>query len=248
VPHVSTAQIADGGPDVVAQARTGTTYVCAADPDEVLRIGLTLLLARHEHVVLCLGRRSVLADALEQQLFDDVLGRLSVFGVLDVACAPEAVERSALVERLARALHEHYLDEYRGHTPHQPSHVEWDDLADRFKADNREQAEHIGVKLARIDAAIVPATPGLPEFTLRDAEVELLAELEHERWMAHRRRAGIEAAQDSVDLAHPDMRGWNAGLTEEAKEKDRMFIRSLPALLAAEDLAIVRRTAGGAAS
>jgi len=27
-----------------------------------------------------------------------------------------------------------------------------------------------------------------------------------------------------------------------------MFIRSLPALLAAEDLAIVRRTAGGAAS
>ena len=237
VPHVDPAQLSTvESASSVAHARTGTTYVCGPDPDEVLRLGLNLLLAGHEHVVLCLDRRSVLADALEERLFDDVLGRLSVFGVLDAACNPEVLERSALVERLARALHERYLEEYRGQTPRQPSHVEWDDLADRFKADNRAQAEHIGVKLAAINAAIVPATPGLPEFSLGAAEVERLAELEHQRWMVNKN-----------DPAHPDMRAWNDGLSEAAKEKDRMFVRGLPALLADEDLAIVRRTEPGPA-
>jgi hypothetical protein len=36
------------------------------------------------------------------------------------------------------------------------------------------------------------------------------------------------------------MLDWDAGLTENAKEKDRMFVRGLPALLESEGLAIVR--------
>jgi hypothetical protein len=36
------------------------------------------------------------------------------------------------------------------------------------------------------------------------------------------------------------MLDWDAGLSENAKEKDRMFVRGLPTLLEVEGLAIVR--------
>jgi len=220
-----------------------TIYVSAVDPNEVLRRGLRLLLSGADRVVLCLGRRSAVADALEQRLFDDVLGRLIVFGVLDAACDPKLLERGALVEQLARALHAHYLLRYAGNTAAQESHVPWEELAERYRADNRAQAEHIGTKLAAINAVVVPAALELPPFTLSegpDGEVETLARMEHERWVEVKRKAGVIYGEERTDRTHPDMLGWDEGLTDEAKEKDRMFVRGLPALLEAEDLAIVR--------
>lgn len=225
----------------------GTVYISADEPDGVLRTGLGVLLAGHPRVVLCLGRRSLVADALEQRLFDEIGGRLAVFGILDAACDPALLERSALIERLARALHARYLAEYVGGPSVQASHKPWEELDERFKEDNREQAEHIGVKLAAINAVIVPAASGLPAFALRDgggdSEVERLAVMEHERWMTGKGRADVRYGEHRTDTTHPDMRPWNDGLSDEAKEKDRMFVRNLPALLAAEDLAIVRLAA-----
>ena len=235
----------DGAKTLSAPA--GCTFVCSANPDEVLRVGLQLLLAGHGHVVLCLGRRSLLAGALEERLFDRVGGQLTVFGILDAACDPARLERSALVEQLARALHAKYLREY-GMARTQPSHEPWETLSEHYKTDNREHAEHIGSKLADISAVIVPSTPGLPEFSLDNADIEQLARMEHERWMAGKQRAGVGYGEQLTPATHPDMRGWDDGLTPEAKEKDRMFIRNLPALLADEDLAIVRLTSDSSAT
>jgi len=221
----------------------GTVYVSASDANDVLRRGLRLLLAGNDRVVLCLGQRSGLADALEQRLFDDVHGRLAVFGVLDAACDPALLERGALVEKLARAMHARYLVEYAGSSPAQDSHLPWEQLDERYRADNRAQAEHIGTKLAAIDAVIVPAASNLPPFTLtggQHGDVEKLARMEHDRWMAARRQAGVTYGEERTADTHPDMLDWDAGLTEEAKEKDRMFVRGLPALLEAEGLTIVR--------
>jgi hypothetical protein len=223
----------------------GSTYVCTTDADDVLRVGLNLLLAGHPRVVLCLGRRAALAGALEQKLFDRVGGQLSVFGILDAACDPDRLASNALIEQLARALHAHYLREYGG--AGQASQVAWDTLEDRFKDDNREQADDIGAKLASIQALIVPAAPGLPTFSLTDDEVEKLAELEHDRWVENKRRAGIVHGAERTATTHPDMLAWDT-LDEGVKEKDRMFVRGLPALLEAEDLAIVRRAGGGGSS
>jgi hypothetical protein len=124
---------------------------------------------------------------LEQRLFDDVQGRLAVFGDLDAARDPALLERGALVGQLARAVHARYLVEYAGSSPAQDSHVRWEQLDERYWADNRAQAEHIGTKLAEIDAVIVPAAPDLPPFTLAEGpqgDVEKLARMEHDRWMA----------------------------------------------------------------
>jgi hypothetical protein len=224
-------------------APSGVTYVCGSDADEVLRIGLHLLLHGHPRVVLCLDRRSALAAALEKRLFDRVLGQLSVFGILDAACNPDHLERSSLVEQLARALHAHYLQEYGQPDSGHASHVPWTELDERFRADNREQAEDIGTKLAAIDAIIVPSASGLPAFVPSDDEVEKLAEMEHVRWMADKTRTGIVHGPQRSETTHPDVLPWTE-LDEGVKEKDRSFVRRLPALLAAEDLAIVRRARG----
>ena len=170
-------------------------------------------------------------------------GRLAVFGVLDAACDPALLERGALVERLARAMHAHYLVGYAGNSPGQDSHVPWDQLEERYRADNRAQAEHIGTKLTEIDAVIVPAAPDLPPFTLTEGpqgDVEKLARMEHDRWMAARKQAGVTYGEERTARTHPDMLDWDAGLSENAKEKDRMFVRGLPTLLEVEGLAIVR--------
>jgi hypothetical protein len=234
--------------DASVDRSAGTVYVSASDVNDVLRRGLRLLLTGSDRVVLCLGQRSGLADALEQRLFDDVQGRLAVFGVLDAACDPALLERGALVEKIARAMHARYLVEYAGGSPAQDSHVPWEELAERYRADNRAQAEHVGTKLAEIDAVIVPAAPNLPPFAFAegsDGEVEKLARLEHDRWMAARRRDGVTYGEERTARTHPDMLDWDAGLAETAKEKDRMFIRGLPALLEAEGLAIVRLPSAG---
>jgi len=58
--------------------------------------------------------------------------------------------------------------------------------------------------------------------------------------MAARKQAGVTYGEEWTARTHPDMLDWDAGLSENAKEKDRMFVRGLPALLEVEGLAIVR--------
>lgn len=57
--------------------------------------------------------------------------------------------------------------------------------------------------------------------------------------MAVKHRAGVGYGPERTATTHPDMLDWDE-LGEDVKDKDRMFIRKLPALLAADDLAIVR--------
>jgi hypothetical protein len=64
--------------------------------------------------------------------------------------------------------------------------------------------------------------------------------MEHKRWM-RAREAEHTAARQQGPITHPDHRDWDDGLSEDAKEKDRGFVRNLPELLTAEGLAIVRR-------
>ena len=70
----------------------------------------------------------------------------------------------------------------------------------------------------------MPAAPSLPTFSLTDDEVEKLAELEHNRWMENKLRAGITHGPERTAQAHPDMLGWDE-LDEGVKDKDRAFIR-----------------------
>ena len=120
--------------------------------------------------------------------------------------------------------------------------VPWDDLDEDFKEANRAQAAHIGVKLAAMGCDLLPLTDWAAEsFTLREEEVDRLAEMEHERWVEERRRAGWTLGpRDDVRRRTPNLVGWSE-LSEDMREYDRVFVRGLPRFLASAGFQIGRR-------
>jgi hypothetical protein len=79
------------------------------------------------------------------------------------------------------------------------------------------------------------------KFSWQTEEVEWLARVEHERWVAQRELSGwqFHAVRDDAKKLHPDMIPY-AELAEERKELDRAAVRDLPALLAQAGFALRR--------
>jgi hypothetical protein len=148
---------------------------------------------------------------------------------------------TAMRERIARAIHEKYRRDQQGRKPaSDPAMQPWERLAEHLKESNRRQAEHIPVKLRAIGRTMAPAKerPAITAFT--PEEVELLAELEHERWVAERRAAGWTAGpRDPERKTTPYLVPW-ADLAEEIREYDREAVRGIPDFLAGAGLEIRR--------
>ena len=150
---------------------------------------------------------------------------------------------SRVVEQLARAWHASYLDacQDRGEPLFsRPSLRPWDELAAEYRASNRDQAEHVGEKLAALGCVLVPAFNSSLAFEFRDeGEVMLLAHMEHERWMRERQRQGFQWGPVRTGRRHPDMVAWE-DLSDEAKEKDVEIVREIPRILAQAGFQVLR--------
>lgn len=151
-----------------------------------------------------------------------------------------------VAERLARAWHEVYLEERRrlGSTPDlDPLTVEWGDLPDGVRSAGCDRAVHVGAKLAALGYALVLVEGGAPEpAVLTDAEVDLMAQMEHDRWVEQRRRAGWSLGpHDARAKTNPNMVPWQQ-LAPEAREHLRLSERALPAVLVRARLRVVRRS------
>jgi len=146
---------------------------------------------------------------------------------------------------VARAIHEEYLENERdaGETPETNSSMRpWSELPNRLKDSNIRQAENIWKMLHRIHCTIgLSSGTQEPLFVFTDNEVELLAEMEHERWVDERVRKGwvYVKNRDDMQKIHDCILPW-ADLTGEQRQKDRNVIRALPAILAKVYLKIVR--------
>jgi len=227
------------------RGEAGTTYVCLPDTDSVVIRALRLVRTDGSAVVACLPSRSVFARTLtgptSSRLFDDLFCRLSVFGILDESCRPERVQ-SDPTDGLARAIHARYVEMCRAAGDIEgtnPSIVPWADLPDHLRRSSFAQANHIGVKMAALGCVIVPAAADIVEFSYRDREVETLAELEHQRWVAERTAAGFIYGPVRKEREHPDLVDWDQ-LGGPAKAKDRDSIEFLPTLLARAGFRILR--------
>lgn len=166
-----------------------------------------------------------------------------VFDVLERACQPEFV-LNGTIELLAQAIHATYVRErlaapgpagggaLRG----------WEELPESTKESNRAQAADVGTKLAAVGCGIQAWTDWTgdgPAFTA--AEIETMAELEHERWCRERRAEGWTAGptRDDARKVTPYLVPW-AELAEDVKDYDRNAVRSLPELLTSAGYEIVR--------
>jgi TrkA-N domain/RyR domain len=195
-------------------------------------------------VIVCTIGRSSVAYLLNQSA-SGMLANVEGFSLLDRVCRPEVLLNGRR-ETLAQAIHADYARRRReqGASPDDPALAVWEVLPEALRASNRAQAADLGNKLRTVGCELVPATdwdpPPLP-FT--EAEVEHLADLEHQRWEAERRQDGWHLApvRDPVRKLSPYLVPWE-DLPEEIKDLDRDAIRALPTFLARAGFAIVRRT------
>ena len=148
-------------------------------------------------------------------------------------------------EKIAQAIHRKYIEQRKQGSkcnPDDPSLKEWNELAEALKESNREQADHIAVKLRAAGLwfrKIIPGTPISPDLKERlETMLEELAKSEHDRWVAEKRRQGwISAAstaresRNDLFFLHNCIFRWEQ-LTDEIRDLDRVPVRNIPGFLA----------------
>ena len=237
----STCHVVCGDVSVPAGAGECTVFICLEDYEKSLREGLDIARATAGsrcRVVICVPESSLFVETLAVHggLLDDGAGRLSVFEVLQEVCA-SAIRTDDFAEQFARSIHQAYVDAEtaKGATPAtNPSMVPWERLPEDLRRANIDQGADISAKLEAIGAFVAPesgAEAG-PGFSFENQEIELLAQLEHERWVRARVSQGWTYGEkrDNDLKIHPDLVSW-AVLPEGEREKNRDEIRAIPGVL-----------------
>ena len=198
--------------------------------------------------VVCLNQQNFLAEIIDddfQPIIMDKIGLpehepIEYFECLDETISIDVVVNEAL-DALARTLHNAYLNTQlaNGVSPvGNASLVPWSELPVHKKKANQHAAAHMDVKLRIANCVALAADAPEAEvvFPPDDLMMELLAQLEHRRWMADKHLAGYSYGEqrDEDRMLHPDLIPWEQ-LTEADKEKDRANIRQIPRLLKLQD-------------
>jgi uncharacterized membrane protein len=104
----------------------------------------------------------------------------------------------------------------------------WNELPEEFKESNRAQAREIGEKLAIIGCLMVPAFDSTLDFAFDDEELQLLARLEHQRWLTERTAQGFEHGPARDGRRRPDLVPWER-LSDEARAMNIEAVQRIPA-------------------
>jgi hypothetical protein len=209
-------------------------YICYDDEQQALRSALSALPLWHGGPGSLVVRLNELSEHAVYfpagPLFDDLGGRLRVANVAALA-GPYVAQEPDLFVDVARSIHARYLaDQLRKGEKlgDRPALAVWAKLDKVFQDSNIDQARHLTVKLKAIGASVAPRSTANPRFELTQPEVELLAPMEHERWVRDRTRAGWRhaAETDPKRKRSKDMVPW-AELREESRDKDREAVRGL---------------------
>jgi hypothetical protein len=143
-------------------------------------------------------------------------------------------------EKMAQAIHENYRSDQRKKAnpkpESHPSMQDWDKHSDDLRESNRDQAYDIPIKLLRIGCDYRPKKPGkiggdrLRPFTKR--ETEILAEMEHKRYLHERFSKGWKYGKkrDDEKKIHNYLVAWDK-LPENIKEYDRNAVKAIPKTL-----------------
>lgn len=195
-------------------------------------------------IVVRMSHGAGLANLLKsEEPSDDGGAVIHAFGLIDQTCQPDLILGGAH-EILSRAIHEDYIleQEASGQTPEtNPAMVPWDELTEDLKESNRFQADHIGAKLKAIGCGLELTTDWDTElFEFTQDEIELMAQMEHERWMEERHRNGWKMGPKNLKKKRtPYLVLWEE-LEEDMKERDREPVRKLPPFLAKVGFKIFR--------
>ena len=136
------------------------------------------------------------------------------------------------LEKIARHIHELYLkaeQESGAAIGSRPALWPWEDLSELYRNSNREQAASYPNLLTAARCDFEVGSPD-PDFGLTDGEIEIMARMEHDRWVEERRIKQPD---------HPDLRPWEK-LSLAEKEKDFRAVRAIPEILGSVGLRVKR--------
>lgn len=152
-------------------------------------------------------------------------------------------------EGMARAAHEYYLKEQKKKPnpkpPEHPSMQPWESLGEDLRDSNRQQAYDIPIKLLRVNCDYRKPDPkrcvkrNFDGFT--DEEVEVLAEMEHQRWVQEKYSKSWKygAPRNDDEKIHDCLLPWNK-LSDETQGYDRDAVKAIPEILKMAEYGIYR--------
>ncbi|WP_291577066.1 RyR domain-containing protein [Bradyrhizobium sp.] len=170
----------------------------------------------------------------------DMTRLIAIGGLVRAESIERVLDRKG--DEMAIALHAHYQDATKTLGWNSPAASQaWDELTENMRDANRAAAEHAPILFAAAGLRIADAGPGVEPVVLSDAELELLARVEHRRWIADRVERGWRygAVRDDHLMRHPSLVPFDA-LNEDDKEKDRNAVRALLSVLAGQGRVVVR--------
>jgi hypothetical protein len=224
-------------------------YVCLDDDPSALSTALTLhhrLRGRQVPIVVRMAYEGGLGTLLARRGASAEYENLHAFGLLEKTCKPDLLEEG-IRDVLARAIHEHYVEKREAEleelppeerpVEREPAMEPWERLDEEYKYSNRHQARHIPVKLRAVGCVLAPLTDwdaaeGF-EFSEDESnnEVELLAQMEHERWKEERESRGWKPGPRDRDAkTTPFLIPWDE-LPPYAQNNARNTARVLPQVL-----------------
>lgn len=160
-------------------------------------------------------------------------GHIKPFGIIREICTKSFV-LDEKPDRLAKKIHRNYLQKSMAagvKMESKPSMQPWKYLNLFYRSANRQQADHIYVKLRAVGALVCRETEENGSFAFTDQEIEVLAKMEHARWCAQYYLEGYtRGPRDDEKKTHPDLVPWEE-LSEEAKDYDRETVRNIPEYL-----------------
>jgi hypothetical protein len=222
--------------------------VCFDNAARATEVGLRLLPVLSPEAVriaVRIGQREGLGNMLDAMWSDsNARARVKTFGRLDERCCEAGLE-DPTNEQLARAIHDDFVARRVAQGERDPedrSMTPWPMLEEDLRESNRQQADHIMIKLRAIgveaESRDGPVGDGF-EFT--PSEIELLSRMEHTRWNAERLLAGWTRGPKNIERrTSPYLCDWSE-LPDSVREFDRAAVRSIPTLLKRVGMRAVRR-------
>ncbi len=169
---------------------------------------------------------SLLSKRVAEKNFENIV--LHKFSVTDETFTSEGLI-SEKVDKLAQVVHNDYLSNLKAIDPARLAHRPWDLLPPDFKNQNREQADHMLVKLRALGYDLGTSTSTV---VIPDEQIELLSQMEHKRWWAFMALNGWVNGEkrDDRKRRHTDLKPY-AELPDETKQSDRNAVRNIPVLI-----------------
>jgi RyR domain/TrkA-N domain len=170
----------------------------------------------------------------------DLSNLVAVGGLVRVESIERVLDRKG--DDMAISLHAHYLaDAKRVGAGSSIALQAWDNLPENLRDANRASAEHVPILVAAAGLRIVAADVADGRTVLSPDLFELLARVEHRRWIADRIDRGWHygAVRDDLLKLHPSLAPYES-LSEAEREKDRDTVRTLLNILIEDGHALAR--------